>query len=54
MATGIDMAKSTFAVCGVASARRIALERTMNWSRLLMLFAKLPPCTVVELGLTFW
>lgn len=46
VAAGIDAAKSTFSVCGVDEARRIALERTMSRARLVSLFANLPPCTV--------
>jgi hypothetical protein len=46
VAAGIDAAKSSFTVCGVDFARRIALERTMNRARLLALFANVPPCTV--------
>jgi transposase len=46
VAAGIDAAKSTFSVCGVARGRNIVLERTMNRVRLLVLFANLPPCTI--------
>jgi transposase len=46
VAAAIDAAKSTFSVCGVDGARRIALERTMNRAKLMGLFASLPPCTV--------
>jgi hypothetical protein len=46
VAAGIDATKSTFSVCGLDGARRIALERTMNRARLLVLFVNLPPCTV--------
>jgi len=46
VAAGIDTAKSTFSVCGVDSARRTVLERTLNRARLVELFAKLAPCTV--------
>src|SRR5919106_6363372 len=46
VAAGIDAAKSTFSVCGLDGARRIALERTMNRAKLMALFANLAPCTV--------
>lgn len=46
VAAGIDAAKSTFSVCGLDGARRIALERTINRARLIVLFANLPPCAV--------
>lgn len=46
VAAGVDAAKSTFSVCAVDAARRIALERTMNRPKLLAFFANLAPCTV--------
>src|SRR5262249_21859678 len=46
VAAGVDAAKSTFSVCAVDGARRIAAERTLNRARLLALFANLAPCTV--------
>jgi transposase len=46
VAAGIDAAKTIFSVCGVDRARGIVLERTINRTRLLMLFANLPPCTI--------
>jgi len=46
VAAGIDMAKSTFSVCGLDAAQRVVLERTMNRATLIELFARLQPCTV--------
>ena len=46
VAAGIDMAKSTFSVCGLDAAHGVALERTMNRAKLIELFATMPPCTI--------
>ncbi|HEY7759089.1 MAG TPA: transposase, partial [Burkholderiales bacterium] len=46
MAAGIDMAKSTFSVCGLDGAHRVVLERTMNRAKLMELFANMAPCVV--------
>src|SRR5512134_301253 len=46
VASGIDMAKSTFAVCGLDAAHRVMLERAMNRAKLIELFATMEPCTV--------
>ena len=46
VAAGIDTAKITFSVCGVDLARRTVLERTLNRTKLVEVFAKLAPCIV--------
>jgi transposase len=46
VAAGIDMAKSTFSVCGLDAVHRVVLERTMNRARLMELFANMAPCVV--------
>ena len=46
VASGIDMAKSTFSVCGLDTGHSVVLERTMNRMKLIELFATMEPCTV--------
>ena len=36
VAAGIDMAKSTFSICGLDAAHRVVLERTMNRGKLIV------------------
>ena len=35
VASGMDMAKSTFSVCGLDAAHRVVLERAMNRAKLM-------------------
>jgi transposase len=46
VAAGIDMAKSTFSVCGLDAAHRVIVERTVNRAKLIELFATMQPCAV--------
>ena len=43
---GLDLAKNSFALCGVDAAEKVVLERTLKRSELLPFFANLPACIV--------
>ena len=43
---GIDLAKNSFALCGVDADEKVVLERTLKRAELLSFFANLPPCLV--------
>lgn len=43
---GIDLAKSSFAVCGVDENEHITLRKTLSRKQLLQVFANQPPAVV--------
>jgi len=43
---GIDLAKNSFALCGVDEVEKVVLERTLKRAELLTFFANLPACLV--------
>jgi len=43
---GIDLAKNSFAICGVNDTGQVVLERTLKRAELLAFFANLPACLV--------
>jgi len=43
---GLDLAKNTFALCGIDDQEQIVLERTLRRPDLLEFFVNLPPCVV--------
>jgi transposase len=45
---GLDLAKSSFAVCGVYAVERIKIRKTLSRSELLILFLQ-QPCAVVAM-----